>query len=715
MSLPNPGSVATRLAGSPGWERSRVRAWDAGIHIARTFWPRDRGVAELRWAALTLATMAALGTGSMWLDPNSGDFDRTVALALPAAIILGVVAWSHRAAGLGRSRFVRLLLGPTVLLIAVLGGGGTDISTLQLPPTAPLILLAMAYSAMTPGYPIAAAIVLGASAGVLVSHAQVVAATGEASIMTDEFTVGFVVIILASAGMAVVVRVAADAEARATRLAIRSGERADILERVSAIVARFDGSQPIRTVIQNVVDDIAREFEITLVSMYLPFGSNQLTMVGVAGYPAPFHEIEIGVGIIGRAAASQQTQFVPDVLLDPDYRAARDDVRSEVAVPVVHSGELLGVVNLEGTLARPIGPTQVALAEMVVQQVSAALRSARLDDERRDRLHAIERVLEVSRALVADLDRPRIVASIVEAVAELLAADVVALFSRSEDGVFRLEAGVGFPRRAIGLEVHGSRGLVGRAIVERVRVDGLQEVAAWPVEFLDDRPGGSLAHAAMALPIEVSDEVVAALFVTRVGPDRAYGELEHGIADLLTAQVAIALQNADLHARVAESALRDPLTGLLNRRFFDEAVETALANARRAGSPLSLIVLDLDRFSAVNNEYGHAVGDAVLLRVARAIRGAVRDGDVVVRYGGEEFVVIAPGTDGDGAVVAAERIREAVAASGSEPVDGRLVPLTISAGVACLVDETDGRGLFRAADSALLAAKRAGRNRVTRI
>ncbi len=130
---------------------------------------------------------------------------------------------------------------------------------------------------------------------------------------------------------------------------------------------------------------------------------------------------------------------------------------------------------------------------------------------------------------------------------------------------------------------------------------------------------------------------------------------------------------------------------------------------------LSLIVLDLDRFSAVNNEYGHAVGDAVLRRVAKAIRGATREGDVLVRYGGEEFVVIAPATDGDGAVAAAERIRAAVAASGAELVDGRVVQLTISAGVASLVDETDGRGLFRAADSALLAAKRAGRDRVTKI
>ena len=202
----------------------------------------------------------------------------------------------------------------------------------------------------------------------------------------------------------------------------------------------------------------------------------------------------------------------------------------------------------------------------------------------------------------------------------------------------------------------------------------------------------------MALPIVVADTTEAVLIVSREDAAGGYTEVERRMADLLTAQVAIALQNADLHARVAETAVRDPLTGLLNRRFFDEAVETAHANARRSGAELSLIVLDLDRFSAVNNDYGHAVGDAVLQAGRRGDPGAVRDGDVVVRYGGEEFVVIAPATDGDGAVHAAERIRAAVAATATELADGRFVPLTISAGVASLVDETDGRGLFRAAD-----------------
>ena len=715
MSMPTLGGLATHVGarsadhGAVGW-RSRAR-----VRVSATLWPADRGIGELRWGAIALGIMVVLGLVAAAIDPIEGDFLRLVAVAIPATAVLAVASWSPMAPWLGRSRLVRLAVGPFVLAVAVIGAGLADVETLAIPSATPFVVLAMAYAAMTPGYPIAAGVMGGVSAVVLIAHWQITQGVGLERDLSDEFVVSVVITLIASAGMAAVLQVATRAEARATMLAAQRRERLDALETLNAIIARFDGSQSVQSVIQDVVDDIAREFEITLVSLYLPVGRDRLTMVGVAGYPAPFHEIAIGRGIIGRAAATRQTQFVPDVLADPDYLAARDDVRSEVAAPVVHGDELLGVVNFEGTAERPIGTAQVALAEMVVHSLSAALRSARLDDERRQRLHAIERVLAVSRSLVADLDRSRIVASITDVVADLLDADVVALFSRRADGAYRLEAGVGLSSDAVGLEAPVRMGMIERCIFERARVEGLHDVAAWPAAFAAARLGGATQHAAMALPIVVGDVVAAVLVVTRAGADHAYSELERRIADLLTAQIAIALQNADLHARVADSALRDPLTGLLNRRFFDEAVETAHANARRAGTELSLIVLDLDRFSAVNNEHGHAVGDAVLRRVARAIKGAVREGDVVVRYGGEEFVVIAPATDGDGAVLAAERIRAAVAATAYEPIDGRLIPLTISAGVASLVDEADGRGLFRAADSALLAAKRAGRDRVSRI
>ena len=715
MSMPVRGAAA-RIDGSPARARSVGRPTQLIARVSRSLWLRERGVAELRWAAITLWTMVALGFVAIVLDPAGGDFDALIVVATPTAALITFAGWGPFRTNLGREPVVRMGIGPLVMAVVVVGAGPTDLVTLAVPPAAPLVILAMAFAAMTRGYAIAASILIGASLAVLIAHWEVVGTAGIADEVSDQFVVGSLVTLLASAGMALMFRIATDAEARANRLAARDRKRAEALETLNRILARFDGSQPVKDVIQSIVGDIASEFDITLVSMYLPDGEGRLSMVGVAGYDSPFHVIETGVGVIGRTAATRQTQFVPDALGDPDYRAARADVRSEVAAPILHGDELLGIVNFEGAEDHPIGPAQVALAEMVCHEIAGALRSARLDDERRDRLHAIEQVLAVSRSLVADLDRTRIVTSIVDVAAELLSADVVGLISRGPDGIFRAEAGVGFPQEALGAEIPLGLGLSGRCMVEGTRQIGVQEASVWSAEHRAARPGGGAPHAGMALPIIVADEVAAVLLVSRVGAERRFTDLELGVADLLTAQIAIALQNADLHARVAESAVRDPLTGLLNRRYFDEAVETAYASAGRSGAPLSLIVFDLDHFSDVNNEHGHAVGDAVLRRVARAMASAVRTGDVVARYGGEEFVIIAPGASQDDAVRLAERIRIRVTHEAHDAIDGLVVPLTISAGVASrLGDETDGRGLFRAADSALLTAKRAGRDRVATV
>ena len=448
------------------------------------------------------------------------------------------------------------------------------------------------------------------------------------------------------------------------------------------------------------MDDVSRAFDITLVSLYLPSAPGRLSMVGVAGYHSPFHELSVGVGIIGRAAATLQTQYLPDVYEDPDYKAARDDVRSEVAVPIVHDGELLGVLNFEGTAAAPIRHRHVAVAEMLARATAAAMRSARLDQERRDRLHAIERVLEVGRGLVSDLDRSRTLHAVVDTAADLLSAESVLIAGRDADGRYIIEHQVPDGDR-LGLALDADDGAALQAVVtgEPVTTEAEQST--------------------LAIPIGIDDEVAAVLVAVRPTGADPFGALEARVADLLATQVAVALRNADRHARVSDAAVRDPLTGLLNRRYFDEAVETAFATARRSGLPLSLIVLDLDRFSAVNNEHGHTIGDAVLRQVARAMVGAVRTSDTVARYGGEEFVVIAPGADAEAAVIVAERVRDAVVAATRAPIDGLdspVVHVTVSAGVASLIgDELNGQALFRAADSALLAAKRAGRDRVVTV
>jgi diguanylate cyclase (GGDEF)-like protein len=532
------------------------------VRVTRVMWLRDRALAEVRWAAITLVAMGALALLAKLLDPTDHQFDRAVVLFLPAAVAAIAFGWSAGAAPLVHHVAVRRLVGPSVVLIAIVAAQPMDIATLAIPSAGPFVVLALSFAALTPGYPIAAALVLGGASLVGIQHVLLDATVGD--VVRDEFVVQVAVTMLASTGMFLVVRIATEAEARAGRLAERRRRRVDDLEAVHRILRRFDGSLPIREVTQAVVDDLSRTFEIALISVYLPDPDGRLSMIGVAGYHSPFHVIDMGVGVIGRAAATRSTQFVTDVRADPDYRAARDDVRNEVAVPILLGDELIGVVNFEGTLRRPLGTRHVALAELVARAMAASLRQASLDQARREQLTVMEATL----------------------------------------------------------------------------------------------------------------------------------------------------------AAVSDAAVRDPLTGLLNRRYFDEAVETAFAAARRSGTPLSLIVFDLDRFSAVNNEHGHAVGDAVLRRVARAMAATTRNGDILARYGGEEFVVIAPGADGPAAVIVAERIRAAVATSMAEvdaDMPGADVDVTISAGVASVIDELDGHALFRAADSALLAAKRAGRDRVVAV
>jgi diguanylate cyclase (GGDEF)-like protein len=172
------------------------------------------------------------------------------------------------------------------------------------------------------------------------------------------------------------------------------------------------------------------------------------------------------------------------------------------------------------------------------------------------------------------------------------------------------------------------------------------------------------------------------------------------------------LQEELLKAREAlrEQATHDGLTGLLNRSSILEKLDDELSRAARAGTPVSVLMADLDRFKAINDTHGHLVGDAVLREAARRLKSAARRYDSVGRYGGEEFLIVLPGCDASDAAVQAERTRDAI---GATPflTPAQPVPVTVSVGVACsshCAPET----LIREADEALYEAKGEGRNRV---
>ena len=173
------------------------------------------------------------------------------------------------------------------------------------------------------------------------------------------------------------------------------------------------------------------------------------------------------------------------------------------------------------------------------------------------------------------------------------------------------------------------------------------------------------------------------------------------------------LQKERAEGEAMRLATMDPLTGAYNRRTFHEIAERELSRIFRAGQPLSMIVVDLDHFRQVNETFGNRVGDQVLQKIADIVRTALRKEDMLVRYGGEEFLVMLPEVPGPGAVVVAGRIRKAVEAA-PLLVDGHAIPLTVSVGVSARLDEGPEsiENLLARADGALALAKQRGRNRV---
>jgi diguanylate cyclase (GGDEF)-like protein len=350
----------------------------------------------------------------------------------------------------------------------------------------------------------------------------------------------------------------------------------------------------------------------------------------------------------------------------------------------------------------------VLLALIAVAGAAAAVHAAAvagLDDRRRSESESFARILS---ALSRSVSPDAIVDAIVEELGHATGADHIVVVRRRPD----------------------TRVLEARLVSSRAGIP--DSTTRLPIADLEDPlpSGGATAHAlavgvaeriarrvrtvygltnALAAPLTVGDDVVGAIVLSqrseRTWPD-ATRRILGGAAQEASASLARAYSHRDAEARAAT----DALTGLPNRRYFDEFV-SLMARRRRTGDAVGILMVDIDKFKVLNDTHGHATGDEVLRAVAGAIVAAVREDDVPARFGGEEFVVLLRNPDPGVAVEVGERIRTAVRGLELRRLGVRGVSVSVGVAVATEPDESI-EDLIATADRALYRAKRAGRDRV---
>jgi diguanylate cyclase (GGDEF)-like protein len=210
------------------------------------------------------------------------------------------------------------------------------------------------------------------------------------------------------------------------------------------------------------------------------------------------------------------------------------------------------------------------------------------------------------------------------------------------------------------------------------------------------------------LPLALAEESLGQLGIYST---EALSAAHEDLAEALVAGLLHPLRNALMYREALNASVRDPLTGVNNRGSFRELLDREVDLSRRHGAPLSLIMLDVDRFKSINDRYGHVAGDMALKSIAKCMLACIRESDIVFRYGGEEFCIALANTNLVGARKLAERVRRAleilvVRASGAR------LHVTASFGVATLGADDDAARLVEKADQSLYRAKALGRNRI---
>jgi diguanylate cyclase (GGDEF)-like protein len=460
-------------------------------------------------------------------------------------------------------------------------------------------------------------------------------------------------------------------------------------------------------VFQSAATELARSLHNPRVAVYRVDGAWLRRVAQAPGADAPL-EMSAASGRLGKIVrdGAGGVDDIIDLREDRDYVATSFEVVSLAVAPVVRDGVTDSLILIEGTPAVPVTRQTLEFVRAFAQHLGISIRNAISYEEQQREHDELEVLYEAAKAISGTLDLRTALDSLVAATCRAFAYDNGALFLvDQETGDLTVEAAYGYREPVVGKRQPSGTGIPGAVARtgEPIR-DGPTHPQFRP---LDDRTASELA-----VPLIAEGKVLGVFDLGSARP-AAFSHRDVHLLRTLAAYAVVAIQNARLFEQASRMAITDGLTELYNHRHLHDSLERVLERARRDGSPIGLIMLEIDNFKRYNDTYGHRSGDEALRMVARLLRRGSRPSDIVARYGGDEFMVILPGASKAATQETAERMRRAVEAYPLILGDEVITTITLSVGVAAYPhDGSTVDALVESVDRAQYIAKRSGGNKV---
>lgn len=386
-----------------------------------------------------------------------------------------------------------------------------------------------------------------------------------------------------------------------------------------------------------------------------------------------------------------------------------------LGVPVVESGHLRGVLCLDRVASERFGTTERELLEEAARQIMHTVQAERMFCAVERSKYEQERFFKASEMLNSALGLEEVYETAFAAAREIVDFEYGAITLYDDQTKRHTVAAVTGEALSTfaGLSYADNASLVAMAIKNRHYLPAGGELRDSGQVIFTKKLALGAVTSLVVYPLISGDRALGAFVLA----DRTRGLFSADRREMLGVianQVAVSVRNGQMYAQMEAMATTDGLTGLVNHRTFQDRFDDMLARAERSDKPVTLLLTDIDHFKSVNDTYGHPVGDAVLRVVSKVLQQQARTVDVVARYGGEEFALVLEDTDGEGALILAERIREEVGAL-KHPSDQGTFSCNLSLGVASYpADGKNKKLLIERADQALYYAKEHGRNQSVR-